>query len=119
MIEQNKASQNNKETCKWMCNCCCKIKLIFMGIVALSLTVISLCALARTVCNRHHRGGEHHSKWGREYGEMGHSRGMGGCGMKQRMRMMNCCNGENDEQDGGKYKEEGSHGGEERHAEKK
>ena len=96
-----------------MCNCCCKIKLIFMGIVALSLTLISLCALARTVCGRHHRGGEHHGRWGhggRECGEWGHG---GGCGMSGKMGMMKCWKGEDEDEDGGKWKE-GRHGGEER-----
>jgi hypothetical protein len=90
-----------------------------MGIVALSLTIISLCALARTVCEHHHHEGRHHGRWGhggRECGEWGHG---GGCGMREKMAMMRCWRGEHNDDDGSRCKDNDRHGGEERHADKK
>jgi hypothetical protein len=44
--------------------CCCRMKLFFMSVVALSLSVLALCALIRTVSYWHQH--EDHGKWGHE-----------------------------------------------------
>ena len=75
-------NEKNQAPDKLACSHCCKVKFIFMSIVSLSLAVIAICAVARTVGHCHR---EHHHKWGHECGEWGR-----GCRMKQHMTMMNC-----------------------------
>ena len=83
---------NEKQTSdssKPSCNCCCKMKLIFMSVVALSLSLLALCALVKTFghCER----GGHRGKWKQECGDWGRGERMGGCGMRRMgMGMQNC-----------------------------
>jgi len=79
--------KQSSDATKPSCSCCCKLKLIFMSVVALSLSLIALCALTKTF-GRCERGG-HHGKWKQECGDWGRGERMGGCGMK-RMGMGNC-----------------------------
>jgi hypothetical protein len=82
-MNEKQISDQNKSSC----NCCCKLKLIFMSVVALSLSLIALCAVVKTFarCDRD----SYRGKWKQECGEWGRGERMGGCRMKK-MGMMNC-----------------------------
>jgi len=82
-MNDKQTSDSNKPSC----HCCCKLKLVFMSVVALSLALIALSALVKTF-GRCERGG-HHGMQRQECAAWQRGERMGGCGM-MRMGMRNC-----------------------------
>ena len=83
-LEKYPESMNEKQLSdqnKGSCNCCCKLKLIFMSVVAISLSLIALCAVVKTFARCDRDG--YRGKWKQECGEWGRGERMGGCRMKK------------------------------------